>query len=219
MIKNIIFDFDGVIVDSEVLASKAFAKYFSKFDRSIKEEQFYKYAGKKTVEVIDLLSAKYKIENKETFTNEIFDIVAEVYSRDLKLVDGAKDYISKSNRDHFIGSNSNKDRIMDGLKLVDLDKIFLSDHVYSFDMVERPKPDPDIYLKVLNDNSLNIQETIIIEDSGVGVKAASSAGVRVFGLTAGKHWHSNRDKNELFDNGALNVFSDYISLGQAIEEL
>ena len=219
MIKNIIFDFDGVIVDSEVLASKAFAKYFSKFDRSIKEEQFYKYAGKKTVEVIDLLSAKYKIENKETFTNEIFDIVAEVYSRDLKLVDGAKDYISKSNRDHFIGSNSNKDRIMDGLKLVDLDKIFLSDHVYSFDMVERPKPDPDIYLKVLNDNSLNIQETIIIEDSGVGVKAASSAGVRVFGLTAGKHWHSNRDKNELFDNGALNVFSDYISLGKAIEEL
>ena len=219
MIKNIIFDFDGVIVDSEVLASKAFAKYFSKFDRSIKEEQFYKYAGKKTVEVIDLLSAKYKIENKETFTNEIFDIVAEVYSRDLKLVDGAKDYISKSNRDHFIGSNSNKDRIMDGLKLVDLDKIFLSDHVYSFDMVERPKPDPDIYLKVLNDNSLNIQETIIIEDSGVGVKAASSAGVRVFGLTAGKHWYSNRDKNELFDNGALNVFSDYISLGNAIEEL
>jgi len=219
MIKNIIFDFDGVIVDSEVLASKAFAKYFSKFDRSIKEEQFYKYAGKKTVEVIDLLSAKYKIENKETFTNEIFDIVAEVYSRDLKLVDGAKDYISKSNRDHFIGSNSNKDRIMDGLKLVELDKIFLSDHVYSFDMVERPKPDPDIYLKVLNDNSLNIQETIIIEDSGVGVKAASSAGVKVFGLTAGKHWHSNRDKNELFDNGALNVFSDYISLGNAIEEL
>ena len=219
MIKNIIFDFDGVIVDSEVLASKAFAKYFSKFDRSIKEEQFYKYAGKKTVEVIDLLSTKYKIENKENFTNEIFDIVAEVYSRDLKLVDGAKDYISKSNRDHFIGSNSNKDRIMDGLKLVDLDKIFLSDHVYSFDMVERPKPDPDIYLKVLNDNSLNIQETIIIEDSGVGVKAASSAGVRVFGLTAGKHWHSNRDKNELFDNGALNVFSDYISLGNAIEEL
>ena len=219
MIKNIIFDFDGVIVDSEVLASKAFSKYFSKFDHLIKEDQFYKYAGKKTVEVIDLLSSKYKIENKEKFTNEIFDIVSEVYSKDLKLVDGAKDYISKSNRDHFIGSNSNKDRIMDGLKLVDLDKIFLSDHVYSFDMVERPKPDPDIYLKVLNDNSLDREETVIIEDSGVGVKAATAAKIRVFGLTAGKHWHSNREKNELFDNGALNVFSDYESLGKAIEEL
>ena len=219
MIKNIIFDFDGVIVDSEVLASKAFSKYFSKFDKSIKEEQFYKYAGKKTVEVIDLLSAKYKIENKEKFTNEIFDIVSEVYSKDLKLVDGAKDYISISERNHFIGSNSNKDRILDGLKLVDLDEFFLSDQVYSFDMVEKPKPEPDIYLKVLDDKSLNREETIIIEDSGIGVKAATASKVRVFGLTAGKHWHSNRKKNELFDNGALNVFSDYESLGKAIEEL
>ena len=205
--------------DSEVLASKAFAKYFSKFDRSIKEEQFYKYAGKKTVEVIDLLSAKYKIENKEKFTNEIFDIVSEVYSKDLKLVNGAKDYISKSERNHFIGSNSNKDRILEGLKLVGIDKFFLSDQVYSFDMVKKPKPDPDIYLKVLNDNSLDREETVIIEDSGVGVKAATAAKVRVFGLTAGKHWHSDRDTNELFDNGALNVFSDYESLGKAIEEL
>ena len=219
MIKNIIFDFDGVVVDSEVLASKAFSKYFSKFDKSIKEEQFYKYAGKKTVEVIDLLSSKYKIENKEKFTNEIFDIVSEVYFKDLKLVDGAKDYISKSNRSHFIGSNSNKDRILDGLKFVGLDKFFLSAQVYSFDMVKRPKPDPDIYLKVLNDNSLIREESVIIEDSGVGVKAATAAGVRVFGLTAGKHWHSDRDTNELFDNGALNVFSDYESLGKAIEEL
>ncbi len=219
MIKNIIFDFDGVIVDSEILASNAYAKYFKKLGYFIKEEKFYQYAGKKTVEVIDTLSQKYKIENKEKFAQEIFSIVSEIYSNDLKLVDGAQEYISKSSRNHFIGSNSNKNRILDGLKFVGLDRIFLSDQVYSFDMVKRPKPDPDIYLKVLNDNSLNIGETIIIEDSGVGVKAACTAGVKVFGLTAGKHWHSNRDKNELFDNGALNVFSDYESLGKAIEEL
>ena len=219
MIKNIIFDFDGVIVDSEVLVSKAFSKYFKKFGHSFKEEQFYKYAGNKTIEVINLLSAKYNIENKKKFTNEIYEIVSEIYSKELKLVEGAKDYISKSDRNHYIGSNSNKDRILDGLKIVGLDKTFLSDQVYSFDMVKRPKPDPDIYLKVVNDNSLNVEETVIIEDSGVGVKAATAAGVRVFGLTAGKHWHSNREKNELFDNGALNVFSDYERLGKAIEEL
>ncbi len=219
MINNIIFDFDGVIVDSEVLASKAFVKYFNNLGYSLKEDQFYNYAGNKTVEVINLLSEKYKIENKEKFAEEIFSIVAEIYSQDLKLVEGAQEYISNSKRRHFIGSNSNKDRILDGLRFVGLDKLFLKDQVYSFDMVEKPKPHPDIYLKVLNDNSLNIEETIIIEDSGVGVKAAFSAGVKVFGITAGKHWHSNRDKNELFDNGALNVFSDYGSLGRAIEEL
>ena len=106
---------------------------------------------------------------------------------------------------------------MNGLKFVGLDKFFLSNQIYSFDMVQKPKPDPDIYLKVLK-IIFNIEETIIIEDSGVGVKAGTSAGVKVFGLTAGKHWHLNRDKNELFDNGALNVFSDYESLSKAIEE-
>ena len=59
MIKNIIFDFDGVIVDSEVLASKAFANYFNNKGYSLREEQFYNFAGMKTVEVIDILSEKY----------------------------------------------------------------------------------------------------------------------------------------------------------------
>ena len=58
MIKNIIFDFDGVIVDSEVLASKAFSIYFKKLGYSLKEEVFYDFAGMKTVEVINILSNK-----------------------------------------------------------------------------------------------------------------------------------------------------------------
>ena len=57
------------------------------------------------------------------FTNEIYEIVSEVFSKDLKLVEGAKDYISKSDRNHYIGSNSNKDRILEGLKIVGLDKL------------------------------------------------------------------------------------------------
>ena len=218
MINNIIFDFDGVIVDSEVLASKAFVKYFNNLGYSLKEDQFYKYAGNKTIDVINLLSKKYQIENKDKFTEDIFSMIAEIYTKDLKLVEGANDYINKSTRKHFIGSNSNKDRILRGLGFVGLENIFLKEQIYSFDMVKKPKPHPDVYLKVLNDNSLNVDETIIIEDSGVGVKAAFSAGVKVFGITAGKHWHSNRDKNELYENGALSVFSDYESLGKAIEE-
>ena len=218
MIKNIIFDFDGVIVDSEILASRAFSKYFNNMGHKFKENDFFQYAGMKTVQVIEILSKKYGITNKKKFTNDILELVADIYSNDLKLVNGVQKFIMNSNKNHFIGSNSNKDRILAGLRFVGFNKFFLSNQVYSFDMVQRPKPDPDIYLKVLEDNLLNIEETIIIEDSGVGVKAATSAGVKVLGITAGKHWHLNRDKHELFDNGALNVFSDFESLGKAIEE-
>ena len=63
MIKNIIFDFDGVIVDSEILASKAYAKYFKDLKYPLNEEQFYNYAGMKTIEVIDILTKKYQISD------------------------------------------------------------------------------------------------------------------------------------------------------------
>ena len=219
MIKNIIFDFDGVIVDSEILASRAFTNYFNNRGHQLKEEDFYCYAGMKTMQVIEILSKKYKINNKENFISEFFEIVSKFYSNDLKLVEGFKNFISNSNRNHFIGSNSNKDRIIEGLKIVGLSNFFTNDKIYSFDMVKNPKPHPDIYLKIINENKLELNQTIIIEDSGIGTKAGNLSGLKVFGLTAGKHWHLNRDKNELYDNGAYDVFDEYKTLAKVIEEL
>ena len=68
--------------------------------------------------------------------------------------------------------------------------------------------------------------TVMIDSSTIDVgsaqavhEAAKSAGLLVFGLTAGKHWHSNRDKNELYDNGALNVFANYNEIEIALNGL
>ena len=219
MIKNIIFDFDGVIVDSEILASKAFASYLTREGHKVREEDFYTYAGMKTYQVIDILTEKYQINHKDKFSRDIFTLVSQVYSSDLRLVDGFRNFISYSKRNHYIGSNSNKDRIIEGLKVVDMSKKFSENQIYSFDMVKNPKPDPDVYLKVINDNNLISKETVIIEDSAIGVKAGFAAGLKVLGLTAGKHWYINRDKNELYTNGASNVFDSYENLSKVIEEL
>ena len=59
MIKNIIFDFDGVLVDSEILVAKAFAKYLLKFGIETNEKEFSNFAGKKTVQVIEILSENH----------------------------------------------------------------------------------------------------------------------------------------------------------------
>ena len=219
MIKNIIFDFDGVIVDSEILASKAFTFYLTSKGHKVQEEDFYTYAGMKTLQVIDILTEKYQINQKDQFSHDILLLVSQIYSNDLKLVNGFKNFISNSIRNHFIGSNSNKDRIIEGLKTVGMSNKFPENKIYSFDMVKNPKPDPDIYLKVINDNNLILEETIIIEDSAIGVKAGFATGVKVLGLTAGKHWYINRDKNELYTNGASNVFDSYENLSKVIEEL
>ena len=217
MIKNIIFDFDGVLVDSEILVANAFAKYMQKFGIEVDEKEFASFAGKKTDQVIDILSKKYSIEDQQKFFTDIMDIASNIYKKELTTVKGAYDFVSNLKLNIFIGSNSMKERIIDGLQRVRLDKYFQPKQVYSFDQVDKPKPDPDIYLKAIQDNNLLKNQTIIIEDSAVGVMAGAAAGVKVIGLTAGGHWHEKRDEKELLEAGAFIVANDYKKILKIIE--
>jgi len=217
MIKNIIFDFDGVLVDSEILVAKAFAKYMQNFGIDIDEKELASFAGKKTVQVIDILSKKYSIKDQEKFFTDIIEIASNIYKKELTTVKGAYDFVSNLKLNMFIGSNSMKERIIDGLQRVKLNKYFKPEQVYSFDLVDNPKPDPDVYLKTLEDNNLIKTETIIIEDSAVGVMAGVAANVKVIGLTAGGHWHEKRDEKELLEAGAFAVTNDYKKVFKLIE--
>ena len=217
MIKNIIFDFDGVLVDSEILVAKAFAKYMQNFGIDTDEKEFASFAGKKTVQVIDILSKKYSIKDQEKFFTDIMEIASNIYKKELTTVKGAYDFVSNLKLNMFIGSNSMKERIIDGLQRVKLNKYFKPKQVYSFDLVDNPKPDPDVYLKALEDNNLIKTETIIIEDSAVGVMAGVAANVKVIGLTAGGHWHEKRDEKELLEAGAFAVTNDYKKVFKLIE--
>ena len=209
MIKNIIFDFDGVLVDSEILVARAFAKYMLNFGIQTNEKEFANFAGKKTVQVIEVLSEKYSIKDQQKFFDDIMEIASNIYKKELTTVKGAYEFVSKSKLNLFIGSNSMKDRIIDGLERVELSQYFKAEQVYSFDLVDKPKPNPDIYLKAIEENNLNKNQTIIIEDSVVGVMAGVSAGIKVIGLTAGGHWHEDRNEKELFNAGAFTVTDDY----------
>ena len=219
MIKNIIFDFDGVLVDSEILVAKAFSKYMQELGIKTNEKEFANLAGKKTVEVIDILSEKYSLKDKQKFFDDIMNIASNIYKKELKTVVGVEEFLKKSKHNLYIGSNSMKNRILDGLKRVGLEKYFNPNHIYSFDLVDNPKPHPDIYLKAVNDNDLIIDETIIIEDSVVGVKAGQDANVKVIGLTAGGHWNKNRDEKELINAGAFVTANDYNTIQEIIESL
>jgi len=217
MIKNIIFDFDGVLVDSEILVAKAFSKYMQELGIKTNEKEFANLAGKKTVEVIDILSEKYSLKDKQKFFDDIMNIASNIYKKELKTVVGVEEFLKKSKHNLYIGSNSMKNRILDGLKRVGLEKYFNPNHIYSFDLVDNPKPHPDIYLKAVNDNDLIIDETIIIEDSVVGVQAGKNANIKVIGLTAGGHWHTDRDEKELINAGAIATANNYNKIEEIIE--
>ena len=130
MIKNIIFDFDGVLVDSEILVAKSLCKYLAIRNISFSEEKFSIYAGKKTVQVIDELSNKFKIENKKKFFDDFMQIANKIYSQELIAVKGAKIFLEIADYNFFIGSNSIKKRILSGLKKVKFDSFFSVDKIF-----------------------------------------------------------------------------------------
>ena len=117
---------------------------------------------------------------------------------------GAKLFLEQNHYNFFIGSNSIRKRILFGLEKVEFENFFDADKVFSFDMVEKPKPQPDIYLAAINAHQLDKKETVVIEDSAIGVQAGVAAGVKVIGLTAGGHWYTDRSTKELLDAGAFN---------------
>ena len=209
MIRSIIFDFDVVLVDSEILVARAFSRYLIESGYDFNQKEFSKFAGRKTIEVISDLSKKFSIKDEEKFYNDIMNIASDIYSKELTTVKGAFEYVKNSKRKLFIGSNSFKSRILDGLERVQLNKFFEENQVFSFDMVQKPKPYPDIYLKVVNQNNLKKEETVIIEDSSVGIKAGVAAGLKVIGLIAGGHWNEDRSEEELIDSGAFTVVKEF----------
>jgi beta-phosphoglucomutase-like phosphatase (HAD superfamily) len=143
----------------------------------------------------------------------------DLFSKELEVVFGVNHFLKNTNHNRFIGSNSGKDRIVRGLKKVGIDNYFNEDSISSFDMVGKSKPEPDIYLRLIDIATLDKKETIIIEDSAIGIQAGAATGVKVIGLTAGKHWHKDRSDQELFDAGAYAVVKNYKDMLLLINKL
>ena len=219
MIKHLIFDFDGVIVDSEILAAEAFIRFLSKNNIVYSVEDFVeKFAGNKMVDVTNELSKFHDIGDKKKFLNNVMKIVSNIYNDELTAVKNIKEFLKRNSLDIYISSNSGKPRIIKGLKKVGLESYFKEENIYTFEMVLNPKPAPDIYNKVVDDNNLNKNELLVFEDSVVGVSSAYEAGLKVLGITAASHW-KNRSSKSLKDAGVLEIVDSYDKVDQIINKM
>ena len=209
MINNIIFDFDGVLVDSEILAGRAFSRYLANINIDLSEQEFSKtYAGNKLIEVVSKLSSRFNIKNQEMFFEDVMKLSHTIYTNDLTAVSGVKYFLDIIDQKKLIGSNSGRQRIIEGLKKVNLNKYFDEKNIFSFDMVKNPKPKPDIYLAAIDNAGIKSSDTVILEDSIVGVRAGVEANIKVIGITSGEHWHG-RSAQSLQEAGAYAVANSF----------
>ncbi len=179
MLKLVIFDYDGLMVNSEHVVFAAEKEQFQKYNKELTWEYFCESIG---VPVADALKMYMKDHNLpvvfEEFLSERNAYVAKYLESNLALMPGLLSLIKSVKEKGVtmaIATSGKRDYINWGLQ-----KFAISDYfktVICIDDVERGKPHPDLFLKVLEKESIKPEETIILEDSLHGIEAAYRANI------------------------------------------
>ena len=213
----LIFDCDGVLVDSEHLACAALADLMTELGHSMTaEDAMLTFAGRSLKDVLaraeELLSRPIP---KDMGERAALELMAR-FRRELKAVAGVKDAIAALPYRRCVASSSAPDRLMLSLEVTGLSPLF-GDNVFSAVEVASGKPAPDLFLLAAQRLGLEAASCIVIEDSVLGVKAARAAGMAVIGFTGGSH--ANQDLAErLAAAGAEPVIHSMARLPAAVEQ-
>lgn len=185
----IIFDCDGVLIDSEYLSAQINSELLTEAGYAISAEELSeRYSGM-------IFSDTLKIIEKEAdipFSASLIDKAQSEYAKRLKSelmpIDGVRDAVEKLNLPYCICSNSVSANIKQALSLTGLDDLF-EDRIFSAPEVgtKKSKPAPDVFLFAAKSFQVEPQNVIVIEDSVTGITAAKAAGMRVIGFTGGSH--------------------------------
>jgi HAD superfamily hydrolase (TIGR01509 family) len=187
-IEAIIFDFDGVIADSEALANRVIAERVTALGvPTTLDDALHRYQGRRWGEAMVLIEADIGRPLPTGFSEDLLALLRTSFRTDLREVPGATAFIRRfAGMRRCIASSSALNRLRHGLELLKIAEDF-ADAVFSAEMVARGKPHPDIFLHAANAIGVDPSRCLVIEDSANGVEAGVAAGMTVVGLCAGAH--------------------------------
>ena len=181
MVKTVIFDMDGVLVNSEPLHHEVSLIQFKDLNIEVTDDIFATFTGNSNKMIYQKLKDRFqlphKIEDLILAKNNLF-IDAFDKKEDLHLMPGVKDLIvdlHKNGIQLIVASSSEMEIIDKVFERFDLDQYFT--HKVSGNDFPESKPNPAIFLKAASYSKAPIEECVIIEDSTNGIKAAKAAGI------------------------------------------
>jgi HAD superfamily hydrolase (TIGR01509 family) len=201
----IIFDCDGVLVDSEVLSCRCLSEVLARNGINVGVDQALElFLGRSTAAVLEHYKGSGQLIPK-SFSMELTASVREAFLSALCPIEGVGSVLEGLQVPYCVASSSDFDRVSFSLSLTGLAPHF-DRRLYTSQMVKRGKPAPDLFLYAAEKMQADPRRTLVIEDSVSGVRAGKAAGMTVWGFVGGSHYQSRDGKAILYDAGADRVF-------------
>lgn len=188
MINTVIFDMDGVIVDTEPVHKYAFFKHFKQIGLEISNKEYDTFRGLSTKNLYQKIKDKYNlIQGVEELVQQKRNIFNQAFEekKDLDLLPGMRNLIENLYKEKFQLILATSSARVTLTKVFNRFKLFpYFSHIVSGEDFPKSKPDPAIFLKAVELSKKTKQNCIIIEDSTNGVLAANAAGVFCIGYSS-----------------------------------
>lgn len=204
-VKCIIFDCDGILVDSETIANQVLLSMSASFGLKMTiEESIKNFNGRRLQKIFEKIEELTDKKLPDSFETDFRKQTFEAFKTDLKPVKGVKEFIEKLTVPYCVASSGPVEKITLNLTITGLLEKF-EDRIFSSYDINSWKPDPEIFLHACKQMGFKKEECIVIEDSVAGVIAGVKGGFKVFALA------NENNTQDLLDEGAT-VFYNYDEL-------
>jgi HAD superfamily hydrolase (TIGR01509 family) len=208
----VIFDCDGVLVDSETISCLILADNLTRIGFPVDLDYVNEhYLGRS----FDVIRADYLRRAgqplPQAFADAWYGDLFAAFRRDLKPVAGAADVLRRLTTPKCVASSSAPARLALSLEVTGLTPLCGAD-IFSASMVSRGKPAPDLFLYCAEQMGAGPGRTLVVEDSVTGIMAAVAAGMTAWGFVGGSHY-AGRDTAPLRRAGAARIFASMTEFG------
>ncbi|MEL7003993.1 MAG: HAD-IA family hydrolase [Bacteroidota bacterium] len=211
-IKKVIFDCDGVLVDSEIVAAEVVTQELSQLGTVISIQDYLtNYTGKTFRNILEYL----KVDLHCSINEFIQNAEHKVYEN-IRPIKGIHEVLDSIKLEKSVVSNSYLKQVKKSVEAIGIEHHF-SDRYFSSSMVAKPKPSPMIYELAAQTLNVSPYDCLVIEDSKTGVTAAKSANMNVIGFCGGSHILNGHDK-ALTSLGAESVAMNTTELAEIIAD-
>jgi len=210
----VIFDCDGVLVDSEPLAALAYHNVYAKEGMPIPEGTVAHGVGMKQADIILKIAELTGHHLPQTAEANIWPETRLLFAESLQPTAGIIDFLTGLEIPRCVASSSSMERIEFSLDVTKL-RGYFGNAIYSSSMVKRGKPAPDLFLHAAEKMGADPRRCVVIEDSPYGVEGAVAAGMTAIGYTGGGHSYDGHS-DRLLGKGATAVHSSWEGIAELV---